>query len=101
MNALAIDTLRAVHRAAYSDSIAAFLLRNADEIIGVLVGNSRFSVETTQRDAWLEQISILKRMLESYSGRGSVYFEYDVPRLGKRIDVVLIIDHVLFVLGPV
>ena len=98
MNALAIDTSRAVHRAAHSDSIAAFLLRNADEIIGVLVGNSRFSVETTQRDAWHEQISILKRALEPYSGRGSVYFEYDVPRLGKRIDVVLIIGHVLFVL---
>jgi hypothetical protein len=35
---------------------------------------------------------------QGYEERGKVYFEFVVPRLGKRIDVVLVIDHVLFVL---
>ena len=36
--------------------------------------------------------------LTTYRGRGKVYFEFAVPRLGKRIDVVLLIDHVVFIL---
>ena len=29
---------------------------------------------------------------------GSIFFEYSIPRMGKRIDVVLIIKNVIFVL---
>ena len=49
-----------------------------------------------QRDAWLGEISILKPVLDSY--RGQIWFEYSIPRMGKRIDVVLIIGPVIFVL---
>lgn len=46
----------------------------------------------------MEQIKFLRGCLEPYQRRGKVYFEYAVPRLGKRIDVVLLIDHVVFVI---
>jgi len=85
-------------RAYYADSIADFLLRPSDEILGTLVRNSAFSIEGPQRDAWLLQISLLRGTLISYAGRGQVYFEYAVPRLGKRIDVVVLLDHVIFVI---
>jgi hypothetical protein len=85
-------------RAYYADRIEDFLNRSPDEIVGALTRSSRFSIDQTQRDAWLEQISVLRRALSAYRGRGKVYFEYSVPRLGKRIDVVLVIDHVLFVI---
>src|SRR4051812_23838290 len=85
-------------RAYYSDPIEAFLNRPADEILGVLVQGGPHAVETSQRDAWLQQIDHLKKVLPPYRGRGKVYFEYAVPRLGKRIDVVLLIEHALFVL---
>jgi len=55
-----------------------------------------FPVETTHRDAWLEQIRILRLTLANYEG--SVYFEYSIPRMGARIDVVLLIGPVIFVL---
>src|SRR5688500_13929512 len=84
-------------RAFFSDSIAGFLDQSADSILGKLVQSGSFSVEPTQRDAWLSQIEILKNALAPHRTFGSVYFEYSVPRLGKRIDVVLLIGPVLFI----
>src|SRR6266404_50680 len=81
----------------YSDSIAKFRETSPNEILGILVKSSGgFSVEPTQRDAWLEQIRLLKTTLSNVPG--SIYFEYAIPRMGKRIDVVLLIGSVIFVL---
>ncbi|HYW55515.1 MAG TPA: DUF2075 domain-containing protein [Polaromonas sp.] len=85
-------------RAYYADLIEHFPARSSDEILGNLARNSGFSIEASQRDAWLEQINLLRGPLEPYQGRGKVYFEYAVPRLGKRIDVVVLIDHVVFII---
>lgn len=81
----------------YSDSIANFLKTSPDEILGTVVRNSgAFSIEATQREAWLEQIRILKTVLAKVEGK--VYFEYSIPRMGKRIDVVVLLGPVIFVL---
>lgn len=88
-------------RAYYSDSIAGFLDRDPDAILGELVrraGADGSQIETTQTDAWGEQVRILKQALAQYRDRGSVYFEYSIPRLGKRIDVLALIDGVIFVI---
>lgn len=85
-------------RAYYAESIGAFLAAETDAILGMLSRGGTFAIESTQRDAWLGQITILQTALAGTSGRGSIYFEYAVPRLGKRIDVLLLLDHVVFVL---
>ncbi|MDB5958053.1 DUF2075 domain-containing protein [Ramlibacter sp.] len=85
-------------RAYYSASIEHFLVEDADNILGALTRASEFPVEATQRHAWDEQIRILKSVLSPYSRAGNVYFEYAVPRLGRRIDVVVIIRTMLYVL---
>jgi hypothetical protein len=85
-------------RAYYSESIARFLASDPDQILGSLNRYSTFAVETTQRDAWLGQISILQATLANSRHSGQIYFEYAVPRLGKRIDVLLLLNHVVFVL---
>src|SRR5947207_2320899 len=90
--------LHSMNRSYYSDQIATFVRKSREEVLGLLGSNATFAVETSQRDAWLEQIETLQRVLFPYGDRGKVYFEYSVPRLGKRIDVVAIIDHVLFVI---
>jgi Uncharacterized conserved protein (DUF2075) len=87
-----------MNRHYYSDSLAVFLGKEDDVILGLLARNSEFPVEPTQRDAWLEEIRILKLMLAACRGQGKLYFEYAIPRLGRRIDVVAIIEHVIFVL---
>lgn len=62
------------------------------------VRRSPFAIEPTQVHAWQVEIRHLQSVLSPFRGRGKVYFEYDVPRMGKRIDVVLLVDNVLFVI---
>jgi hypothetical protein len=80
----------------YSDSIANFKKTIPDQIFGILAINNEFPLEQTQRDAWLEEIYILQKVLSRFEG--AVYFEYSIPRMGKRIDIVLLIGPVIFVL---
>ncbi|HPC96664.1 MAG TPA: DUF2075 domain-containing protein [Sedimentisphaerales bacterium] len=87
-----------MRREYYSDVIAAFLDNGEDTILGVLASNHDNRLEPSQRDAWLEEIRILKEVLRPYQHRGKVYFEYSIPRLGRRIDVVALIDSVIFVI---
>ena len=89
-----------MRREYYFDQIETFLDKTPQQILGELFENSLDggSIESTQRDAWMEQINILQRDLPPYRDRGAVFFEYAIPRLGKRIDVVAIIDGVIFVL---
>lgn len=88
-------------RAYYTASIAAFLAREPDAILGELVRRASADgahIETTQTYAWREQVSILKKAFGGYRNRGSLYFEYSIPRLGKRIDLLALIDGVIFVI---
>ena len=80
----------------YSASIAEFRNTVPDQILGHLAANNPFALEQTQRNAWLEEIDILQDIL--LHREGFIYFEYAIPRMGKRIDVVLIIGPVIFVL---
>ena len=85
-------------RAHYSDSIDKFLDKSENEIVGALTERFYFAVEPTQNSAWRRQVGIMKRALAPYGARGEVYFEYEIPRLGGRIDVAALIDGVIFVL---
>src|SRR5262245_29726480 len=85
-----------MRRAYYSSSISDFLNATADAIIGELTRAHARNLDQTQLNAWLEEINILKRVLVNRSGR--LYFEYSIPRMGKRIDVVLLLGPVIFVL---
>jgi len=81
----------------YSDSITTFRETSTDQILGILTRNSGgFAVEPMQREAWLEEIDILREVLVPYQGQ--IYFEYAIPRMGKRIDVVLLIGPAILVL---
>jgi DUF2075 family protein len=83
-------------RAYYSASISKFLDTSNDEILGILAKTNEFSLEQTQRIAWQQQIEFLKNALKPYSGK--VYFEYSIPRMGQRIDTLLVIENTIFVL---
>jgi len=85
-----------MNRAYYSDPIATFLNRSADEILGILARASEFSVLQTQQQAWYYQINLLKSILGTYEGK--IYFEYAIPRMGRRIDVLLVLGSAIFVL---
>lgn len=85
-----------MNRYYYSDKISKFLLSSDNEILGVISCNTSNDVVTLQRNAWLYEIHILKKVLKGFEG--AIYFEYSIPRMGKRIDVLLIIYNVIFIL---
>lgn len=82
-------------RAWYAAPIAEFLGASAESVIGQLLTNSQFAVLETQRDAWREQITFLKARLVGLTG--SVILEFSIPRMGRRIDTVLLIGPIVFV----
>ncbi len=87
-----------LNRAHYQDSIKAFLSKTPDAICGVLASRSAFSVEQPQLQAWRAQVELLQPVLAPYGERGHVFFELVLPRIGRRIDVALVIEHLVFVL---
>jgi DUF2075 family protein len=91
-----MDYYTASKRAFYTDSISVFLERSVEHINYDLEMANQFSLELTQRDAWQEQISILKDSLQGIDGH--IFFEFSIPRMGHRADVVLLISGVVFVL---
>src|SRR5881392_2214840 len=78
----------------YGASISEFVESNAEKIVGQLTLNSSFDIDRTQAAAWLAQIEFLRSQLKGRSG--SVFFEFNIPRMGRRIDVVLVIGPVVF-----
>lgn len=85
-------------RAYYAASIGEFLAHSDDTIIAALTNASSFSIELTQRDAWHGQIAAMRRALAGWDPTGLIAFEFAVPRMGKRIDVLTVASGVVFML---
>ena len=73
----------------YGASIAEFVSGSADSVLAQLTRNCQFVLLPAQREAWLSQIDFLQSHLVGLSG--SVFFEFNIPRMGRRIDVVLVV----------
>lgn len=85
-------------RAYYAAEVAQFGAHSEEEILGALTAASSFAIETTQRDAWREQIRIMREALARVPAHGLIAFEFAVPRMGKRIDVLLVLGAAVYVL---
>lgn len=83
-------------RSYYSNTISDFLTDDSDKILGQLLRCHDFAAENLQRNAWIKQIEILKHELTPFEN-GQIYFEFSIPRMGKRVDNILIIDDFIFV----
>jgi hypothetical protein len=85
-----------VPTAYYAATVADFIGEATESILGTLTSRSTFAVEPPQRDAWLAEIAILRTALAGIDG--SVFLEFDVPRIGSRIDAVLVAGPAVFVI---
>lgn len=81
----------------YQNNIAGFLADSEDTILGTLARSNSFDLIDLQRNAWIYEIVFLKNLLRNKSS-GQIIFEYSIPRLGKRIDAVLLLHGIVFVL---
>lgn len=74
---------------AYLDMpVAAFREQDQSLLLGRLTASSGFDIELSQRGAWKHTITLLREALVGIDGH--LYLEFEVPRLGSRIDAVLI-----------
>lgn len=85
-----------VPNAYFAASASEFVAANPDAVLGELTRKSAFAVDETQRDAWRTEISLLKQSCSDIDG--TLFLEFDVPRLGSRIDAVLLTGSALLVL---
>lgn len=84
-------------RCLYNSSFEKFINADDNSIFCALCDNYHGDALTTTREAWRSEISIIKGVLLNYADKnGQVIFEYDIPRLGKRIDVVLLFKGIVF-----
>ena len=94
-----MTTSKKHNRCLYHASFSDFLEERAEFILGCLHNNFHGEVLTTTDEAWMGEIQLLQTLLLPWKDeQAEVIFEYDIPRLGKRIDVVLLLRGMIFCL---
>lgn len=84
-------------RAYYGKSIADFIQEDELSILGKLTKHHGYqTLEKSQQNAWEQQIAILKSQLAGLTGY--IYFEFSIPRMGKRVDNIVILGDNIFLL---
>ncbi|MBT3324608.1 DUF2075 domain-containing protein, partial [archaeon] len=85
-------------RSYYSNTIQDFLKEDSNLILGKLASsNSHRHLEIQQTNAWKVQIGLLKDVFKDNS-EGHIFFEFAIPRMGKRVDNIVIIGDLIFVI---
>src|SRR5262249_3881251 len=73
-----------------------FCAADRDQIFGRMARENSFDLILPQRDAWLAQAELLQHALARQTG--TLYLEFSIQRMGRRIDALVIIGPVIFVL---
>jgi len=92
-----MTTVKNNPRCLYENSFVGFVSDSEMTILGILGDNYNGINLTTQREAWKSEIEIMHEIVSGLDNiDGRILFEYDIPRLGKRIDVVLLYKGIIF-----
>lgn len=85
-----------MNRSYYKNSISNFINEDKNSILGQLsLNHTNRQLEDLQKNAWVKQIEILKDQLKGFEGQ--IYFEFAIPRMGKRVDNIIIVNDSIFV----
>ncbi|QOR62025.1 DUF2075 domain-containing protein [Sulfurovum sp. ST-21] len=84
-------------RAYYSNTLKTFLIDKNNNILGQLARYHTHALEDLQKNAWLKQIDILKKTFRNIED-GYIFFEFSIPRMGKRVDNIVVIDDSVFII---
>lgn len=85
-------------RCYYTTNIHDFLNEPENGILGKIHSNCcNHNTLLSQSNAWKEEIIILKQQLAGLE-EGKIFFEYIIPRMGKRVDVVILHNNIIFLL---
>ena len=81
----------------YAATISDFLVASDEAILGELARSNHHALETLQRQAWIDEIQILKNQLKPCPA-SKLFLEFSIPRMGKRADAVIFRSGVVFVI---
>ena len=88
-----------INRCLYINSFHDFIEEDRMSVFGKLHDNYHGEASTPTNDAWIGEIDLLQRVLSLWKDENAhIIFEYDIPRLGKRVDVVLLLRGMIFCL---
>jgi hypothetical protein len=73
-----------------------FVSTDAEDVLGKIAQRAEFDIELAQRDAWLDQLRTLREQVAGLDGH--LYLEFTIPRMGRRIDAVLVAGPIVFVI---
>ena len=86
-----------INRYFYRSELSIFVQDSADDIFGKIARNDEGDSVAEQKYAWSEEIEIMQQVLLPWKDEnGEIIFEYSIPRLGKRIDVVVLLRGIVF-----
>lgn len=92
---MAAPQQRRVFSAYYGATVAEFLATAPTGVFGTLaMADMQGALDAEQRRAWEEEIGILRTTLPGFEGM--LFLEFDVPRLGSRIDAALVAGPAVF-----
>ena len=84
-------------QAYYAATITSFLKEQPETVLGHLAARHAHDLDPLQRNAWIEQITLLQNELRDI-GDGWIALEFAIPRMGKRVDAIVIAHGIVFVL---
>ena len=88
-----------INRFFYRSSLSDFITDSIDTIFGKISRNDEGDSVKEQKYAWTEEIEIMQEVLQPWKDEhGEILFEYSIPRLGKRIDVIVLLRNIVFVI---
>ena len=82
-----------LRRSWYVGKIIDFQVASDDQVLAELVRGTSFPVLQSQRDAWLVELPLLRKALVGHTGM--IYLEFAIPRMGHRVDAVVLINGIV------
>jgi hypothetical protein len=79
----------------YKSTLSHFVTADEAAVLGQMAAVNSFDLTPQQRDSWVDQIQCLKAGLACHDG--DIYFEYSIPRMGRRVDTIVLIGPAIFV----
>lgn len=87
------------NRCLYNSDFKSFIEADPYHVLGCIIDAYHGNVQTSSEEAWVGEINLLQNVLLAWKEEeAEIIFEYDIPRLGKRIDVVLLLRGLIFCL---
>ena len=84
-----------IERAYYHSTFQDFLSVSDEKILGYLSAKNEFSLDLLQRNAWLDELDILRHAIKGM--HGYLLLEYSIPRMGRRADAILLLPRIIVV----